>query len=187
MSAPSATDICNEALGHIGQKPISTLLDTTLYAMTCARVYPKARRALLASYPWRFSVVEEDLAIVDEEIAGWDYVFEKPAGCLRVLQVTDTDGVEVDFESRGARIVCDEEEARIVYINDTEDTSLFEQGFIDVLEYMIAARLALPLTGKTEYVTAMNSLALQSMPSAQAGSAGQARKNTKKSIIGSRL
>lgn len=93
----SEVDICNLALGHLGDNATVASLDPpegSAQAEHCARFYPLARDALLEMHDWNFATRRATLAEVTMDWTQWQYAYVQPADCLKVIAVhypTSTD------------------------------------------------------------------------------------------------
>lgn len=91
--------IANMALSHIGHKADVSAIDGTEQsreAELCAQFYGMARDSVLERHAWNFTlrrVVASPLAV---EVEGWDYVYAKPANCLRIIAVLP-EGYDDDY------------------------------------------------------------------------------------------
>lgn len=88
----SEVDICNLALGHLGDNATVASLEPpegSAQAEHCARFYPIARDALLELHDWNFATKRALLAQVDNLWSQWAYTYLQPADCLRVIAVLD--------------------------------------------------------------------------------------------------
>jgi hypothetical protein len=89
----SDVDICNLALGHLGDEAnvqaISPTPDGSIQADHCARFYPIARDQMLSGHAWNFASKRVALAVLDtDELPGtWAYAYALPSQCLRALAV----------------------------------------------------------------------------------------------------
>ena len=100
----SAVDICNLALGHLGDVAnVSSISppDGSAQAAHCARFYPIARDTLLEQHPWNFAMRRSALAAVSGTIPEWDYVYAAPADLLTVVAVQGDEN-EDDYSTRYA-------------------------------------------------------------------------------------
>ena len=52
----SEVDLCNNALGQLGEDSITSLDDNSKKARLCKRFYPDARDTVLRAYPWRCAI-----------------------------------------------------------------------------------------------------------------------------------
>lgn len=88
----SAVDICNLALGHLGDDAnISEIVppDGSAQAEHCARFYPIARDELVGSHAWSFATKRVALAQLSttELPATWSYAYTLPSKCLNAIAV----------------------------------------------------------------------------------------------------
>lgn len=181
MSA-SAIDICNLALTRLGHVSIQSLSEESEEARKCSVLYDRVRRTALRAHPWSFATTTVALAVLsgDEVLYEWDYVYQAPADILRALyivDVNDKDNFKIPYELRTDRVILtDEPDARLRYIKDISDPSLFDEQFVEAFSYRLAADLAMPLTGKAEYANAMTNLYNLTVRAAMASDAKERRR-----------
>lgn len=90
----SEVDICNLALGHLGDNATVASLDPpegSAQAEHCARFYPIARDALLEMHDWNFATKRAQLALVGSAWNQWKYAYALPSDCMNVIAVLDPD------------------------------------------------------------------------------------------------
>lgn len=90
----SEVDICNLALGHLGDNATVASLDPpegSAQAEHCARFYPIARDGLLELHDWNFATKRVQPAQVAFGFNQWKYAYELPSDCLNVISVLDPD------------------------------------------------------------------------------------------------
>jgi hypothetical protein len=186
----TAVSIVNDALFHLGQHEIQSLTEETVEASQANRVYDTCRRKALSGGTWRFASKVASLAeIASPTVYGYSYAYTKPSDCLRPLVLMpDTDPPRT-YEVVGTEIWTDESPAVLRYTYDITDPSLFDPLFCDALSWLLAAYLAMPLTGDVAKQQAASQQYLIAMATAKAVSASGARKGDKlgKSIKDSRL
>jgi hypothetical protein len=88
----SETDICNLALGHLGDAANLQSIsppDGSAQADHCARFYPIARDALLEMHDWAFATKRVSLALLTVKCSEWLYAYAAPADMLNPLAVMD--------------------------------------------------------------------------------------------------
>lgn len=153
----SVVEICNLALSHLAQSSISALTQATEQARKCNQYYEFARDSVLRAHDWNFSTKVEALAeIADEEILGWDYVYQRPTNCLYIRKIynestidspipTEYEEYKTSTNQRG--IACDIEEAYCKYTRKVTDPNDFDPSFIEAISFKLAALMAKPLTG----------------------------------------
>lgn len=159
----NSIDICNQALLRIGAAEIASLTEQAQEAMYCSRFYGLVRQASLRQFPWNFAAVVEELAQLAEDPGDWEYAYQLPAGCLRVLGLVEA----VPFEVRGRRVVTDSETCTLRYTSDIEDVNQWDPLFADAVAYRLAAELAMPITGKPALAQAMGQQADQAFARAR--------------------
>ena len=184
MSA-SAIDICNLALVRLGHAPIQSLTEGSEEANKCQTLYDRIRRTALRAHPWNFATTTVALSQLegDEVLYDWDYVYQVPADCLRVLYIVDSsspasDTIPYELQTGGV-LLTDQPEARLRYIKDVSDTSLFDEQFVEAFSYRLAADLAMPLTGKAEYANSLTQLYNTTVRAAMASDSKERRRENK--------
>lgn len=140
----SEVSICNGALTHVGASFITSFEDGTETADLCAEHYPTTRDALLARFPWGFATKRAQLAQnATAPLFNWLYAYELPNDYLRLIE-TNIDGAAYSIEGRA--IVTDEAApVKIAYVARIEDTGFFPEYFRELLEYVLADKLAFKL------------------------------------------
>ena len=85
----SQTEICNSALTLLGADTINAITDQTTNARALNAVWNLERDSELRKNIWKFSITRANLpALADAPVNGpYTAQFELPSGCLRVLQV----------------------------------------------------------------------------------------------------
>ena len=173
MAPISQTDICNLALGHLAQRPIQIITEASPAANACLRIWDAARREALRGHDWSFATTIRYLALVKEYTVagavvpahGFLYEYAYPSDVVALWHVynestQDRTSGEVFRElldaDTGLRIVG----TNIAYAigectYDLEDTSLYDANFVNVLSYLLAAKLANALCGDQELAKAM--------------------------------
>lgn len=168
------TDICNMALSIIQRQRIDSLEDTSEEAKACAIYYEHVRRRLLKMYNWGFARHMEPLALRKETVPGFDLCYGYPQECLTVQLVFDENHArrreieKQDFQivtiSGNDRVIATNvENAWAEYTYNVRNTEEFSEEFIEALARMLAASLALPLTGNSELMQMNMQLAQQSI------------------------
>lgn len=150
-------DICNMALAYIGNtRTISSLAEQTKESILCSRFYNVTRQELLQDFPWNFATKTVDLTVTTDTDDRFEYVYEYPEDCLRVVRVgQEDDGEELnDYSIRTIddngditkRIACDLEDARCQYIFDVQDMDNVPPVFFRALALSLATELSMPMS-----------------------------------------
>ncbi len=159
----SEVDICNVALGHLGDTGnIASLYppEGSAQAEHCARFYPMARDALLSLHTWGFATRRVPLAQLSTDVPGWAYAYVFPSDTLTVLAVQGPDEPDPEaggFPAMSHPYVSESNEAgnRTIYCNvpnavmrgifRVTSTERFTPLFITTLSWQLASMLAGPV------------------------------------------
>lgn len=151
----SKTDICNMALAHLGQGPISSLTQDDERARRCNLFYESVKREVLRTHNWAFSGCFSALSLLSDDCAPeWPYMYAYPQDCLFLRRIfAKADGRNAAFKEAfnadlHARVVfCGVPNAQAEYTRDIKDEALFDPAFVKAFSLALAADLAVTLTG----------------------------------------
>lgn len=94
----SEVDICNLALGHLGDDATVASLDPpegSAQAEHCARFYPMARDLMLDAHRWGFNTRRAPLALLSATPPSpWRYAYAQPADTLNLISVLAPDALD---------------------------------------------------------------------------------------------
>jgi hypothetical protein len=152
--AESVVSICNNALGSIGELPITSLADNSKAARACNQRWPSVRDAVLRAHEWACCSTDVSLSASSTTPTSpeWDYAYPLPADFLRIIRVSTTDAVVVDsWEIVGREILCNETAPIIVrYVRREEDPLKYDSLLVEAF----TARLAYEICPVMEIVSA---------------------------------
>ena len=135
----SEVQICNRALIKIGAKTILSLSDETKNARLCNTIYADERDTLLRSHPWNFAIRRASLALVAEVTPNWDYTYQLPTDCLRVIYPD----VQVHlYRIENKRLLTNVLLDYVLYITKVTDVTKFDPSFTSTLACKLAMVLA---------------------------------------------
>lgn len=155
----SGLSICSDALLMLGAKPISSFTEGTDEASVCDRLYPDIRDQTLMVYPWSFSFKKVQLArLVTTPTNEFKYEYQMPAdrlGAPRAVYASNAVGANITFDYRimGSKLLSNEEQIYVDYQYYVPETEM-PVWFVQLLKYMVAWHVALPITDqvdKTQY------------------------------------
>lgn len=156
----SIVEICNLALNHIGAKSISSIDESSESARKCKLIYEPIRDAVLRGTSWNFATAVEQLALLDEELPGWNYLYTEPVRCLKVRKIfndsTLLDPRPIDHKlllsptTKTKSIATDLELAWCEFTYRVTDPNVYDPQFIEALSYRMAASLAQSLAGNIQ-------------------------------------
>jgi len=150
-TAITEVSICSDALGELGDDPITSLTDDTERARLCNRFYSRTRDELLQSYPWNFAQARQVLGQLAEtpdfEFSN-QYQLPTDPFCLKVNQVYNTTS---RWKVEGRVLLIDDSSASIKYTARIEDTAQFNILFASALVKLMAHTMCYAVTGSTSF------------------------------------
>jgi hypothetical protein len=159
MTPTVATDleVCNLALDHLKESPITSLDENRAPARWMARNYVATRNMVMVSHIWKFAMdrarIAEDPAKPDFE---WEHRFRKPTDCLRVLPLREggtLNGRLIPHVVEGDFILTNAGGPLFVrYLKVVANPALWPPLFVDAVSTKLAARSAHFITGKQAMV-----------------------------------
>ena len=167
-------DLCNEALGLLGENPITDIDATETKAIRCKQFWETTRDACLRAHPWNFAT--KRVALVQNVTApafGYTYSYAVPSNCLRLLAVTDgTEDLDssdiqdtgIEYKLEGDDILCNSEALYAKFIEgyadlDSEETGMWDALFCSYFAAELAAKIGAGLTKSATIVNSMIQLA----------------------------
>ena len=148
----SPIHICNLALSNLGNTGSVNSIETPTSDLEvyCALWYDLSRRLALKKAQPNFALSRRRVALVDEEAPyPFDYVYEYPSDCLKVLGIGAVEDKTNNYTVEGNRIYTSVEYTDgmpIRFIRDVEDVATFSPEFVDFLALVLASKIALPVT-----------------------------------------
>jgi len=138
------TSICNSALIKLGAERINSLSETNKRARLCNEQYNKVRDEVLRAHPWNFALKRASLGtLTTTPLFEYDYEFQLPSDCLRVLSLHDNTilwAIEAD-----RKLLSDSSEVKIKYISRVTATAEYDSQFLEALSFRLAADLSYSL------------------------------------------
>lgn len=154
----SIIDICNLALGHLGDEANVSSIDPpdgTTQAVHCSRFYAISRDSLLERHAWSFATKRETLAqLATPTTTIWENQYTVPVDLIKPLIVLPADvedtpgGTDEDtypYLREGNRILTNLENASLRFIFRQADTTRYSPLFIDTLALFLASKMAGPI------------------------------------------
>ena len=155
--AASSTDICNLALGHLGEAPIVNLGDDDVAARACSLHYADTLDEILRSHRWNFAIKRDTLSSLTPAPAfGWTYRYQLPEECLRVVEFNGSDAgdwLSSTYVIEGRELLTNASSAQVIYVQRITDVSLFDPLFVKALAVKLAIVLSESMRGSTGKTT----------------------------------
>jgi hypothetical protein len=167
-------DLYNMALGMIGHdRTIAALPSTETEAVRCNTFYAPARRALFALYDWKWLSVQASITATAPAVNGL-YIQDAIAGMLRLLNITDANGIPLVHEVVAGRIHTDAATVLARYITDNTAPDTWPPLIVDAVAAELAARICVPMTGNAQRSADLHAQALSNLQAAASQSGDQA-------------
>lgn len=139
----------------LGAKSIASFNDGTDESSVCDRLYPDIRDSLLVTYPWTFAKKKTQLSrLLTTPNSVWKYQYQLPGDKLanpRAVYQSAAPGapVEKDWEIQGDVLLTNLEYVYIDYQHQIAEYAM-PQYFVQLLKYMMAWHLAMPITEQAD-------------------------------------
>lgn len=145
-----SVSICNLALMQVGIPPITSFNDANNNAKLCKDFFPVLRDRVLRDHPWSFATAFHDLQKLDEPSFDPDYevVCALPGDLIRVIELVGNR----PYRRIENKILVKELPATLLYTRRIEDPELFDETFIEALQYLLAAEIGLSNTRDTQMI-----------------------------------
>lgn len=138
----SKIQLVSNALVLLGGSPISSLTDGTTGATLGANLYENTYVALLQNHRWRFAVKIQQLSrLTASPQTDYQYAFAMPNDMKYSIK-----GSSRNYEVYDSEIHCNDREFTLEYVHRV-DEDLLPAYFAKALEYELASKFAIPLTG----------------------------------------
>lgn len=147
--------ICSDALIMLGSKAITSFNDGTDESSVCDRLYPDIRDSTLVMYPWTFNTKKIQLAqLLTSPTNVWRYAYQLPGDKLaNPRAVYDSPAVGAiprkDWEIQGDQLLTNLPSVYIDYQYGVGEFA-WPQYFVQLMKYMMAWHLALPITEQAD-------------------------------------
>ena len=151
----TGVSICSDALLMLGARSITSFNDGTDVASVCDRLYPDIRDSVLTTYAWTFNTKKVKLArMISTPSSVWRYVYQLPGdrlGTVRAAYASPAPNSppNKDWEIQGDKLLTN---LPAVYLDYQYSVGEFAmpQYFVQLLKYMMAWHLAMPVTEQSD-------------------------------------
>jgi hypothetical protein len=157
----SKVDIANFALNSIGATTISSLTENVKAATTINQRFDSVRDRVFRSHPWNCLISRATLSQDSSTPSfGYSYQYLLPTNplCLKVLEYSNgsvtfpydnmynSDNSPV-FVVEGRKLLTNETTAKIKYVAQITDTTLYDPSLVETLAAALAAEVCYAITG----------------------------------------
>jgi len=146
--------VINLALHYMSQTKGETVSDTHMAVRACSFVLPQSRDMLLQVYSWEWASEFVALGALTNDMASrWGYKYSRPAGCMKVREISDYGGPKrnsghdsIRHEATGNAIYCDLYEAYCWYVKEQGEVGVWPNYFIEAVAADVAMRCIASIT-----------------------------------------
>lgn len=160
----SKIDICNQALLKVGADLIASLdtageTDTGVIrsAKLCKALYDQALEEVLRMYTWNCCVARAiPSRLQDAPSFGYDYAFQLPNDCLRVVAVYEDEGMYDDglqWVVEQGQILCDYEAIYLKYVRKPDNVNILDSLCTQAVICNLALKLCVALQLDDDWAT----------------------------------
>jgi hypothetical protein len=154
----SQVEIANRALTKLGAARIISFADDNKQARSVNSMFDVVRDAELRSHLWSFTIKRSSPAALSTTPNwGYDYEYQLPSDCLRLLEVNDIyPGPNMDdyrnsstqeYVIEGRKILTNEgPPLKIRYVSRVEDTTQWDATFVEAFACRLAMEMCEDLT-----------------------------------------
>lgn len=163
----SALSICSDALLLLGAKPISSFTEGTDEASTCDSLYPNIRDQALSIYPWSFAFKKVQLArLTSTPTNEYKYEYQLPSDRIsapRAVYNSASVGANVitSYKIMGSKLLTNEELIYVDYLYSVTESEM-PVWFVQLLKYIMAWHLSVPITDQVDKAQYWQSVAIGS-------------------------
>jgi hypothetical protein len=176
-------DICNAALADFGHdRPITSLdtaTDRSAEARRCALHYPRARRSVLAAFPWQCIREHQPVDPLAATLAepGYPAAVADVTQAIAIISILDTTGTPLRFVRTAGIISTEAAAATIVFTADAEDPDLWPVYLQEAIIADLALRLARAMGASPKAIQAAAETASRHFSQARTTDSSSARRD----------
>lgn len=138
------------ALVQLGAAVISNIDEPSTNATYCRTMWDICRNSLMREHAWNFATKRAILLqSVTPPIYRYKYAYQLPPNLLRVLTVYSDDRVNDDFKIEGTKLLTDQNNIQIKYIEDITTVAEWDPSFQEVMAAKLRAAIAYSITRST--------------------------------------
>jgi hypothetical protein len=140
---PSQVDLCNKALRRLGEDPIISLDNNTLWGRRCSAALPEVVRTVLSMDTWRSCTKRAELAAEASKPIGYTSAYQLPADCLTLAALKI--GQYEDWSLEGNKILTQrarDTALEIMYVGDTVDPNVYTPSLYESIALGLAHEMS---------------------------------------------
>jgi hypothetical protein len=138
------TGIANLALGSLGEARIQNLNDNNSRARACSARLDDVITTVLRMHTWNSALERASLTSVGVPIFGWNYIFQLPSACIKVVEVSPISRYQVEKKN----ILSNEKTLNLLYVGNPTDINDLDSLLAEAIAMKLALEIAETLTSK---------------------------------------
>lgn len=161
-------EIANASIVLVGALPLTAYSGTKKSFITVNALWNITRDACLRMHPWNFAMAREELYDACETPAyEWDYAFDLPEDCVRVIGTEHDEYTDIKWKVEGKQIVTNETSMIIKYISNAKEIADWDTLFVNYFIAALAEAIAYPLVQSRSIMEVMRDLATKRLREAK--------------------
>lgn len=142
--------ICNLALMQLGIPAITSFQDENNNAKLCKTFFPVLRDRVLRDHTWSFATAGYELQCLNEKSFDpeYRYVCALPGDVIRVIEIVGNR----PYRRIENKILVKELPATLIYTRRVDDPNLFDETFVEALQYLLAAEIGMSNTRDAQLI-----------------------------------
>ena len=138
------TGIANLALSNLGEARIQSLTENSSRARACSARIDGVLETVLRMAVWNSALERKLLTQIDAPLFGWNYTFQLPSDCIKVVEVEPVSKFHVEKRN----ILSNETTLYLLYIATPTDTNNLDSLLAEAIAMKLAVEVAETLTSK---------------------------------------
>ncbi len=164
ISTNSDIIICSNALLLLAHPSINSFDEPGAGATLSKSFYPNTYRMFIAESNWNFATKYQQLSQLVEKPTNKDYqyMYQLPSDYCRITTASNNNSKYSNYEIQGTKILSNENELYLEYQSYVDEINLPPYA-VETLQYLMASKMAYPLTNDGRKVEIYNNLYIQSL------------------------
>ena len=138
------TGIANLALSNLGEARIQNLTEDSSRARACSARIEAVIETVLRMNVWNSALERKLLTQIDAPIFGWNYTYQLPSDCIKVVEVEPVSKFQVEKKN----ILSNETSLYLLYVGTPTDINNLDSLLAEAIAMKLAVEIAETLTSK---------------------------------------
>tara|TARA_R100000458_G_C8270735_1_gene245486 strand:+ start:234 stop:863 length:630 start_codon:yes stop_codon:yes gene_type:complete len=138
------TGIANLALSNLGEARIQSLTEDSARARACSARIDSVIETVLRMHVWNSALERQKLVSGETPIFGWNYSYQLPADCIKVVEVEPVSKFQVEKKY----ILSNETSLYLLYVATPTDINNLDSLLAEAVAMKLAVEVAETLTSK---------------------------------------